>query len=387
MRPGRRFTLTELLAVFAVLLVFSAVAAPALWAAMRRNRYAACVANVHRLGYAVSICRQDNDDRWNLSGCTGAHHACQLLEIALGEGYVEDPQTLRCPNLNTPHPREPHVFPTTPHTNDWSAGRCYRPYPDGDPAPWWGVREIAYFLDEFRIPQGPPPGRAILADGIEMCTDFGPEPANHPDGSNVLFADLAVLWSPKLRPAERWLKREGQYAVGGGEGCHGAYATRGPWIRYGYIPNPRMSEDGAPDDLDDVYECEGEHGDPDKPDAFYSYALAARCDTPRGFGQPSRADCAVAGGACMEFWDSWRGGRREHRPTTTWYLTEEGKGHDGVTWGHPEGAIYHANRSPKVDGDVPAPGKYTRSKDVGGFIPSERWKEYRERTEKRMRDR
>jgi hypothetical protein len=51
---------------------------------------------------------------------------------------------------------------------------------------WSGAAGFCYFYDEYRIAPNSKPGRVILADGIEMCTQYGVEPPNHYDGANVL---------------------------------------------------------------------------------------------------------------------------------------------------------------------------------------------------------
>lgn len=344
----RAFTVVELLVVAAVLGVLAALLIPALARAQEESRQAGCTENVHALGMALANLRMDHDDEWNLGGCTHVDYNCESLAIALADGYIESAGTLLCPELETPAPREPHLFGTEA-TKDWPQ-KCHIPYPDGPDVNWWGLEETAYFFDEFRVDPLSVPERAILADGVEMCTKYGPEPANHPDGSNVLFVDLAVQWSPRERPDERWLKEDGEYGVGGPG--HSGGAVKGPWVRYGYIGNPRMSEDGLATDLDDIYECEGEpppsagegtafgvpeQMDPDVADEFYSFSKCRRCDRKQHWGRASKTDCAVAGGLILTWWDCWRGmGERSNGKTDqTWYAGE-GAGYDGLTWGVPE---------------------------------------------------
>lgn len=355
----RAFCRVELLAILAVVCVSMVLFIPAVVKAGDAATQVSCAGNVRKLGLALASFRMDHGDRWNLGGCTLVDFSCETLAIALNQGYIKDSQTLVCPDLDTPHARNPH-FLEKGKGDDWPH-KCHLPHPDGPPVDWWGIEEIAYFLDEGRIHQNSPPTRAVLADGIEMCTKYGPEPANHADGANALFVDLAVQWCAKERPDVRWLKGVGQYGVGltYADGqvrphLHSGGATKGPWVRYGYIPNPRISEDGLPDDLDDIYECEGtppmlgtdpdnpyhaEHDSaaPDVPDEFFSYAKCHRCNTKEHWGSPSKTDCAVAGGAMLPWWDTWRGGYRLHSEPGpgTWYKGE-GEGYDGLTWGIPE---------------------------------------------------
>jgi hypothetical protein len=349
----RAFTFVELLVVIGIVVVVCLMVLPAAVRA-EGSPPVTCTGNIHELGLALANLRMDHDDRWNLGGCWMFDHACETLAIALDQGYIEDADTLVCPDRQTTEPRSPH-FLKAGKPDDWME-KCHQPHPGGPPVRWWGIEEICYFFDEFRIDQNSGPKRAILADGIEMCTKYGPEPANHSTGSNVLFVDLAVQWSAKVSAAQRWVKSTGEYSVGmSNPHTFAGGATAGPWVRYGYIPNPRMSEDGLAEDLDDIYECEGtppeedpekgsygvaDSADPDVANSFYSYAKARRCDTWQVWGTPSKTDCAVAGGACLGWWTTWRGGvghyaYSEETPEATWY-SDDGEGYDGLTWGIPE---------------------------------------------------
>ena len=344
----RAFTLVEMLVVVGILGIMVALLLPALARAQQASLQATCLEREHHLGMSLASLRISNDDRWNLMGCTMLDTTGEFLAIALDEGYIEDAQYLLCPNLNTPHPRKPHLMGKG-LADTWN-GKARRPYPNGKPVDWWGIEEMAYFFDESRVDQNSEPARAILGDGIEMCTKYGPEPANHADGSNVLYVDQAVQWVAKVQPQTRWLKVDGQYSVGGG--VHAAAATKGPWVRNGYIPNPRLNEDGVADDLDDIYECEGTPpqaqagspnvskggGDPDVANAFFEYAKEHRCDAQQGWGGPSKTDCALGGGLALTWWETWRGGMRDPKAGPvgySWYTTH-GLGYQGLVWGCPQ---------------------------------------------------
>ncbi|MGD2174911.1 MAG: prepilin-type N-terminal cleavage/methylation domain-containing protein [Candidatus Brocadiaceae bacterium] len=364
----KAFTLIELLVVIAIIAILAAMLMPALEKARRSARTSACQSNLHNIGLSIETFRTDHGGTWNTGPCNiyQNYAGCQLMDLALWQGYFEDPEVLVCPSLDTPSPRSPHNHYGYEGAADEDS-HCRTPWPGGPWADTWGIEEIAYFFDEYRVAQTSDSRRVTAADGIEMCSEFGLEPANHPAGSNLLFLDLAVQWQPKVRPQERWLKVEGEYAIGRDEGAQPGdtpdlAAQSGPWVRYGYIGNPRMSEDDAvleefqadPEghlmpgarDLDDVYECEGEPTpgqgtNPDVPDEFHSYAIYTRCESMKGLGLKSDKDAAVAGGAVhVSAWDganavvpangdAWRGANGT-------FYEGEGAGYQGVTWGIPE---------------------------------------------------
>jgi prepilin-type N-terminal cleavage/methylation domain-containing protein len=368
----KAFTLIELLVVIAIIAILAALLLPALERARRAARKSACQSNIHNVGITVETFRVDHGGLWDYGPCSIYLNwgGCQLMDLAMDGEYFEDPEVLVCPSLDTPYPREPH----NRYIGDLSEN-CRQPQPDGPPVTTWGIEEISYFLDEHRISTTSDTRRAIAADGIEMCTKYGPEPANHEDGSNVLFVDLAAQWVPKTQPQTEWVKTAGPGAPGdkwseySRGGCWPNYVGAGvvpvdevtevidaltelgfppmshdttdmycsadtTWARRGFIQNPRLSEDGedtTPEnlatDMDDVYECEAS-----TEDYFYSWALYTRCESMKGLGAASPTDCAVAGGCLLRptDGDGWRGA------TGPFY---DGIGADlqGVTWGTPAG--------------------------------------------------
>jgi hypothetical protein len=327
------------------------------------RRSISCQSFLHNTGISIETFRVDHGGLWDYGPCNVYlnYGGCQLLDLAMDGEYFEDPGILRCPRLDTPYPREPH--------NRYigaSSENCRQPQPDGPFARSWGIEEISYFLDEHRVARNSDSRRAMAADGIEMCTKYGVEPANHKDGANVLFLDLAVQWVPKVSPHQAWSKRSvglpgdarcGYSRAGAWPDYPGAKdppGTESPevtgaltalgfppdtfdvdwmycsidteWIRYGYTPNPRISEDDNESDLDDVYECEGE-----TPDTFYSWALYTRCDPGKRMGRPDARDAAVAGGCLLQMGqgEGWRGAEGP------FYDDGVGDGLQGVTWGTP----------------------------------------------------
>ncbi len=477
----KAFTLIELLVVIAIIAILAAMLLPALERARESARRSACQSNIHNVGLAVETFRVDHGNAWDFGPCNiyMNYAGCQMMDLAMAQNYFEDPAVLLCPNLSTPYPRSPHnhygVKDTVPEPANVrpqaTEGNCRQPQPNGAWVDTYGVEEISYFLDEHRISQTSDARRAIVADGIEMVTEYGPEPGNHDDGSNVLFLDQATMWVPKIRPAQRWLKVDAtmdfdyivqrpdpiddptpsafieethsasmhvkQFSTGGswpdpewlatsgnpgpagevqqnrdkqielgfpvedwedGSLPYGAWneasmwAWKGPWVRYGYIPNPRMSEDSLEGDLDDVYgvdglpppmggwfqrnvyvwdsvgltwvldvadDNEGLENVLEAATTFYNWAVFARCESMKGcFGAVSETDSAVAGGCIMEPWfdgsmakvasqgNGWRGAKGilgDPDWQSFYDLDPGGFGYQGLDWGIPaefEGQIY-----------------------------------------------
>jgi prepilin-type processing-associated H-X9-DG protein len=199
-----------------------------------------------------------------------------------------------------------------------------------------------------------------MADGIEMVTRYGKEPANHADGANVLFADMAVQWVAKSLPDQSWVMDKYKVWEGeriGGPGYYGVIdgaqarwfpdCRAGTWRRRGYIENPRLldpemgsatGEDdipnmlgGAPNDMDDIYyvDCDiatwgGDYGDACRW-GFISYSYVSRCRNART--DKSARDCSLAGGSVF----NWRGSY-----DAPWVNSSVPPEYAGMTWGHPD---------------------------------------------------
>jgi prepilin-type processing-associated H-X9-DG protein len=262
-----------------------------------------------------------------------------------------------CPSLESPYPRHPSL-------DCW-----YEEPPYATVKAYVGdIREECYFGDERRIPREPVEQRAVLADGIEMVTRYGKEPADHPDGANVLFADMVVQWVGKYMPDKTWVmdKHKVWPAVDariGAPGYYGViddeqawwfpYCQAGTWRRSGYIQNPRLlhqdpnegstwggggtGEDDVPNDapamgeaandVDDIYyvDCDMATWGAEARYGFISYELLSRCR-----GRPddkSKRDCSLAGGSVF----GWRGSF-----DAPWVTSDVPAAFGGMTWGHPD---------------------------------------------------
>ncbi len=318
----RAFTLIELLVVIAIIAILAAMLMPALERARRAARVTACSSNVHNIGLAINMFRGDNQQTWmpGEANAWSPEPTCQMMGLIM-ESYLKDTAVMLCPNLDTPYPRDPHLTTGT--------YQCYVPPGSGAQHLRASPREISYFYDELNIQTGAPPTRVVAADGAAMHTVYGPEPANHDDGANVLFADNAVQWVGKVDPTDHWTMTAAEARVGFGsylEGCFGP--DRGVFVQEGHVPNPRMDEDGNTGERDDIYWYENGSN------TWEGVHQMWRGQTWYGSPSPSEADCALAGGdiycknAAWVTWVTWSQWRGPYQGTAAVY-----DGLDGWEWG------------------------------------------------------
>jgi len=317
----KAFTLIELLVVIAIIAILAAMLMPALERARRTAKKSTCASNVHNIGLAINMFRSDHDQRW----CAGLPHA--PVWFTYGDTAI---------------PRVPSLTQTPTQDN------CQEPpVPQADISTWAGVQDVAYFYDERDIPDNPDPARVIEADGVAMYNWHGPEPANHSDGANVLFVDNSVQWVGISSPSERWSLTGAEVSFPGNWWSNNIPDPGTEWVRYGFIQNPRLNEDGLDEgdgDRDDIYYREGTPAqwgpnDKDVADAFWGQANNARSALDWGCPPGDKTDCALGGGDCAPDW--WGGNLAKFRGPYS--AAVGGNQYQGWQWGVPpefEGQIY-----------------------------------------------
>jgi len=346
----KAFTLIELLVVIAIIAILAAMLMPAIEQARRRARRTQCSYNMHNLGISLETWRADAEGRYSLGVCYGAHDRtqCQTMGFLMAGSYIEDLRTLVCPVMETSFPCEPYLFQWAPGTTS----RCVPSSPTSSggmsSVNHYGPGEITYFYDEDRIAPNANAGRVIMADGAEITTCYGPEPANHRDGAYVLYVDGAVDWSDLIRADRRWVSTALFMSQGWNQA---AMASRtGNWLRWGNVGNPRADEDLLPNDVDDIYSVEGATtvtvvdnvtGNTTiiaTADTWFNWSPTDRCSTLNG-GKLEPADAAVGGGMLGESWVNWNWlGKEPWRgrsgTAASWHM--QNVGWYGWFWGCPE---------------------------------------------------
>ncbi len=324
----KAWTVSELLGVIASIASLAAMLMPALTKARGEALKAVCQANVHNLGLGWAMMRKDYNGEWTREVCQGWSMNPESLADIGGLGYIKDESVYLCPSLDSPFRRNPSLIYWCPGDGVDTA----------DVVRFTGeIAETTYFADEARVAKEPHESRAILADGIEMLTAYGVEPANHADaagrveGSNVLFVDMAVEWTPVFRKEHPWTLASPSTARGvwpsepntfghtDGNNWY-PHPSAGSWKRYGYVQNLRLLrrdpgdttpgagagrgeddvENENDNDVDDIYyaDCTEERYGGAAAWAFVEFARGGRC---RHLSSKSKIDCSLVGGHIWEW--------------------------------------------------------------------------------------
>jgi prepilin-type N-terminal cleavage/methylation domain-containing protein len=261
----KAFTLIELLVVIAIIAILAAMLMPALARARAEAQKATCKSNVRNTFTGLAIQLNDNDgvypgwvSAWintepyfqNLPGGTTDTPQGPWAQLVMG-GYVQGVDIFDCPSAKNFQDQRyggmdgPKLLK---ERSGWGS------FDDADPRDF--VAAVEYAMDWFGVSRDSVPGRILYGDSWEryhwwQTAGGGYWPYNHPDGSNALCIDGAVVWAP--------LEHE-DYNVR-------IRVNWGNWSRYGNIGNPRMDEDvqyaeaagmteaqlREPNDHDDIY--------------------------------------------------------------------------------------------------------------------------------------
>ncbi len=328
----RAFTRAELLAVVLMVTILAVLAIPVLAQANEEARRAACGANVRRLGLGMHMLRKDYDGQWTREPPGERVTYPETIADIAALGYVNSLDYYVCPSLATPFTREPRLIEVPDamppgDAPDVALGTSFSQ-----------ITDTCYFADEGRIPKEAVSGRVVLADGIEMLTHHGREPANHASddgraiGVNVGYADMASEWIDVSLPEHEWVMD--QHGVDGPSGIGYAagwdaypHVTGGTWRRRGYVqnlrllapgltgptgpgeddvPNDRSAADQPPADVDDIYyeDCDvATYGAEDPGVCAWSFVAKARGARYVTEDDKDPRDCSLAGGSLR----GWRG--------------------------------------------------------------------------------
>ena len=126
----RGFTLIELLVVIAIIAILSAILLPAVSMGNDRAMRAHCRANLERIGMAVKLFVEDKG-RFPKS-----------LDELVRDGYLDDPDCLKCPKTGKPYWYRP---PKSPYDREAVIASCVPPETPKGKRPH-GFKEVTLIL-------------------------------------------------------------------------------------------------------------------------------------------------------------------------------------------------------------------------------------------------
>ena len=279
----KAFTLIELLVVIAIIAILAAMLMPALQRAQGEAKKSNCRTNLHNLGLALEMLRNDNaglypglvDDTAVANARKGVYlsHPLHMADFEadgmyvpgeswvqqkggpwfqlVASGYLDDVDSMDCPGVDAewlgafywgrPYLRDCNVAAETRIGGNANEGKDNainnERYPDLFGT--WGcnvVSGVEYGYDIGRIHINSNAARVVMGDVTGIDHSWGGNYGMyvpHANGCNLLFVDNAVQWVLKDYPDVKWLRGNNDYPT------NNSYQ---PWDK-GYVGNPRMDED------------------------------------------------------------------------------------------------------------------------------------------------
>ena len=252
----KAFTLIELLVVIAIIAILAAMLMPALGRAREEAQKTSCKTNVHNTYTGFAMHLNDSDGVWMgwVGETVNDQPYFQVMDGAptgtpgdpwyqLQKDYVDGVDIFDCPSAD--------------NVSGWGkfGPDVYENYIGEDHC----VYGVEYAYDFIHIARDSVPGRVFYGDAWERDHVYGGGNGhweyNHPDGTNALYIDGAIVWCP-------WEHEDIPWSV---------VVRGGDWDRDGFVANARMDEDVQmakkyglteadmryPIDYDDIYVVEG----------------------------------------------------------------------------------------------------------------------------------
>jgi prepilin-type N-terminal cleavage/methylation domain-containing protein/prepilin-type processing-associated H-X9-DG protein len=230
-RPGRAFTLIEILVVLSIIAVLAALLFPVFGSVREKSRQTSCSSNLRQIGSAIALYAHDNDDSYPLAADTvqpstflwsgivdatpekqAAFNASPTLRTVL-QPYLRSGEVWRCPSDTGGCDKLP-LGSTDSLIVSWES--CNDIYAALGTSYFWraqlgvdGVRYPAGALDNSAAPNEiASSGVGILTDGSARWHGDRGAPEGYATGANrrnVLFADGHVKLVDEKGFVAAWL--------------------------------------------------------------------------------------------------------------------------------------------------------------------------------------